>query len=94
MKVEIFNLAVLRAAAEGKSLGTYFGSTAALKFWIEATKNLGWIDADRVPTELGRRVSEELALSSQEEGRAYAWRHAGQLTEQAGRFGGTFVEGR
>lgn len=67
-------LAVLRASAEGKDLGHYFGSWLALDHWIEETRRLGWIERSGAPTELGREVYLIMDLALQPDGRYHFWR--------------------
>lgn len=81
--VQIHNLAVLRAANEGKHLGAYFGSWTALNIWVTNTQTLGWIDADGKPTDHGVSIAMKLDLSSQGDGRAYMWRNASDLVVKA-----------
>jgi len=85
-ETKIFHLAVLRAAMERCHLGKYFGSYAALKFWIESARIGGLIDADDAPTELGRDLAAALELSAQSPGRAYLWRGWDSLEARAHAF--------
>lgn len=83
-QISIHNLAVLRAVVEGQEeLGVYFGSTAALDWWISSTCNHGLIDASGMATSLGTSMASQLNLSGQGAGRAYLWRHASELEKQA-----------
>lgn len=72
-KIEIFNVAVLRAVFEGKNPGTYFGSLAGLKHWIDSTQNLGWINKKGKITSLGEATMWRLDFSKSGGGRAYLW---------------------
>lgn len=84
--ITIFNLAVLRAAVERRDFGTYFGSTAALNFWIAKTIGLGLIDGTEIATDLGQKMAQHLNLSTHESGRAYLWRKAEELENEANSF--------
>lgn len=83
MTITVFNLAVLRAAAENQHPGTYFGSFASLKIWIAATRDLGWIDDDGRTTSRGKLIAEQLNLTKQDLARAYLWPNADLLVNQA-----------
>ncbi len=83
-RISIHNLAVLRAVVEGQEeLGVYFGSTAALDWWISSTFNLGLIDDSGIATSLGASMASQLNLSGQGAGRAYLWTNASKLEKQA-----------
>ncbi|MBK6616597.1 hypothetical protein [Ottowia sp.] len=81
--LEIHNLAVLRAAVEGKPLRSYFGSFMGLSGWIASTRVHGLIDEAGNPTALGVELAKQLALTDQEAGRAYLWRGATDLVARA-----------
>lgn len=68
--LEIHNLAVLRAAVEGKALGAYFGSFMGLSGWIASTRLQGLIDESDRPTALGADLAKNLAPANLESGRA------------------------
>lgn len=81
--IEIFNLAVLRAAIEQVSLSTYFGSLGALKQWVASTQALGLIGSGNQPTAKGQLIADQLELTKQPAGRAYLWPHSDRLTAKA-----------
>lgn len=83
-QISIHNLAVLRAAVEGREeLGTYFGSTGALNQWISSTRDFGLIDTSDVATDIGISMASQLNLSNQGVGRAYLWTNASELEKKA-----------
>lgn len=82
-KIEIHNLAVLRAAVEGLHLGTYFGSWGALQHWIESTVALGLLDGEKRPTQAGIEMAHHLSLTDLPTGRAYLWPRASELESKA-----------
>lgn len=72
-QVSIHNIAVLRAAVEGKDLGHYFASFVALTHWCESTEQLGWIE-QKVATQLGHDIYTACKLGQQPGfQRAYMW---------------------
>ena len=81
--ISIHNLAVLRAAVEGVHLGTYFGSWASLRLWIEDTHGLGWIDLDGQPSNTGLTLAAKLPFATQGHGRAYLWPDSDALVAMA-----------
>lgn len=85
-EVQIFHLAVLRAAVEGVRLSEYFGATGALDHWISETKEIELIDDNCRPTKLGLAVSDKIGLTQQERCRAYLWWRSADLVSQANNF--------
>lgn len=73
--LQIFHLAILRAAVEGKPIATYFGSTMALAYWLEETKALDLVvgDINVEATQKGVDLYRQLRLNALPEGRATFW---------------------
>ena len=81
--ISIHNIAVLRAAVEGKDLGYYFSSFGALVHWQESTAQLGWIE-HKTATPLGQAVYAACKLDQQPGfQRAYMWPDSQRLVDAA-----------
>lgn len=61
--ISIFHLAILRAAKEGVALDAYVGSTSAMSYWLDSTREVGLIDPANGITEQGLALMAHLASS-------------------------------